>query len=152
MNRAPDLETVTKEFFRLYWNEGQIGEPRPQWSNWNLIGRPPEADKAGCYAICRGSKVLYIGVAVTAGKNHKKTGKRYGLLDRLLRHVISRKGRGSSEYIPKAKKEQWKSITCICLIGFPDGHRHLAAALEAYLIERIPTVVNAEARWREGAQ
>lgn len=104
---------------------------------------------AGCYAICRGRKLLYIGVAVTEGKNFSKTGKKYGLLKRLERHVIRRTTRGIHSYEPFAHKEQWQDITCIRLLGFPDEHRHMAAALEAYLINRIDTHVNAQSRWRE---
>lgn|GEM_PF-6689453 len=44
----------------------------------------------GCYAIYGGDRLLYIGVAVTEGKNATKTGKKYGLLNRLERHVIRR--------------------------------------------------------------
>lgn len=146
MIQTVTLESATRDFFRLYWNESHIGEP-PQWNTWNLVGEPAEAKKGGCYAIYRAETLLYIGVAVTEGKNAAKTGKKYGLLNRLMRHVIRRKGRGSTEFVPYEKKEQWKGLTRIHLIGFPDDHRHLAAALEAYLIRKLPTVVNAQSRW-----
>jgi hypothetical protein len=106
----------------------------------------------GCYAIYEKSKLLYVGVALTEGKNASQTGKKYGLLNRLERHVIRKSERGSAQYIPFAHKEQWQNISCIRLIGFPDEHRHLAAALECYLIANLVTVVNAQSRWRTGAQ
>ena len=108
---------------------------------------------AGCYAIYAEEVLLYIGVAVTEGKNHQRIGKRYGLLKRLERHVLRKRSRGSTLYVPMTKesKSHWQGITSIRLIGFPDEHRHLAAALEVVLINRLDTVVNAQARWRNDA-
>lgn len=146
------LDEATERFFSLYWNEQSIGSSAPCWSTWNLYGKPVEADMGGCYAIYEKSKLLYVGVALTEGKNASRTGKKYGLLNRLERHVLRKSARGSTQYVPLAHKEQWQKISCIRLIGFPDELRHLAAALECYLISNLVTVVNAQSRWRAGAQ
>lgn len=148
MEEPPTLEEYTDEFFRLHWNDDLIGDQRPEWNTWNLNGVPLEAARGGCYAIYEGEDLLYIGVAVTEGKNTAKTGKKYGLLKRLERHVLRKGPKGSLRYLPQERKAQWQNITTIRLIGFPDQYRHLAAALEAYLINRLTTTVNAQSRWR----
>lgn len=150
MKNPQDLEKLTKTFFKQYWNDDHIGYAPPKWSIWSLDGIPHEAQMAGCYAIYASDELRYIGAAVTEGKNFKRIGKKYGLLKRLERHVIRKHARGSTLFVPfsKDKKPQWEGVTCIRLIGFPDEHRHLAAALEVYLINRLDTVVNAQARWR----
>jgi hypothetical protein len=144
-----DLEKATADFFDLYWDERRVGHPRPTWSAWRLAGVPGEAAKAGCYAIFSGRDLLYVGVAVTEGKHSATKGKKYGLLNRLERHVIRKAGRGLTSYVPAPNKPQWKEITEIKLLGFPDDHRHMAAALELYLIKRLDTMVNAQSRWRK---
>jgi len=90
MKQVPTLEEATDDFFELHWNASRISDLRPRWKTWNLQGVPPEAGMGGCYAIYGGDRLLYIGVAVTEGKNATKTGKKYGLLNRLERHVIRR--------------------------------------------------------------
>jgi hypothetical protein len=153
MSNTQDLEKLTRSFFEQYWNDGHIGSPPPKWRSWHLDGVPSEAQMAGCYAIYAEDALLYICVAVTEGKNYQRKGKRYGLLKRLERHVLRKHSRGSTLYVPMTKenKSHWQGITSIRLIGFPDEHRHLAAALEIFLINRLDTVVNAQARWRNEA-
>jgi hypothetical protein len=150
MKKNVKLDTLTKKFFKLYWNGEMIGHPPPKWTTWHLENIPPEASMAGCYAIYAEDELRYIGSAVTEGKNFHRTGEKYGLLKRLERHVIRKQSRGSNLYVPfpPEKKLHWKGITCIRLIGFPDAHRHLAAALEFYLINRLAPSVNAQVRWR----
>lgn len=145
-----NLERTTAEFFDLYWDERRLGQPRPTWSSWRLSGVPSEASKAGCYAIYKGNQLLYVGVAVTEGKHSAATGKKYGLLNRLERHVIRKAGRGATSYVPAPNKPQWHDVTEIRLLGFPDDHRYMAAALELYLIQRLDTTVNAQSKWRNG--
>ena len=141
------LKKETQNFFKNYWNQSAIGIP-PEWEEWNLEGEPKQAASGGCYAIFHNSKLLYIGVAVTEGKHSQSKGRKYGLLNRLKRHVLRRDPSNSERYIPKADKSQWKDVTSIWLIGFPDSDRCLAAALEVYLIQKIDTDVNAESKWR----
>ena len=151
MSNPQELEKLTKSFFEQYWNDDRTGHSPPKWSSWQLDGVPPEAQMAGCYAIYAEDKLLYIGAAVTEGKNFQRLGKRYGLLRRLERHVLRKPSRGSTLYVPKENKLHWQGTTCIRLIGFTDDHRHLAAALEVFLINRLDTVVNAQSRWRNEA-
>ena len=145
-----ELESITAGFFDLYWDERRLGQARPVWSIWLLKGVPPEAEKPGCYALYSGEELLYVGVALTEGKNSISSRKKYGLLNRLERHVLRKSARGATSYVPAPNKPQWQEITSIRLLGFPEQHRHMAAALEAYLINRLDTVVNAQARWRRG--
>lgn len=142
-----NLEKNTQDFFHLYWNKDLIGIDAPKWNDWLCINgvlgeAPPEIrGKAGCYAIYQDSDLLYIGVAVTEGKDFLRNGgPRYGLINRLKRHVIS----GSQNFVPN---EKWNSITSIRWIVFPDECRHLAAALEVYLIKRNKTKYNSE--WKD---
>jgi hypothetical protein len=145
------LEKETSAFFALHWCKEHISGAIPQWTTWNLNGIPPEACSGGCYAIYAKAQLLYIGVAVTEGKNAGKNGKKYGLLDRLKRHVIQKDARQSSRFIPHKKYvNKWNGMTSIRLIGFSDEYRHLAAALEIYLIKRLAPPINAQTRWREG--
>lgn len=143
--QATNLARVTRRFFKLHWSSNRV---QPTWRRWDLTDPPPEAEMGGCYAVYRKEKLLYIGVAVTQGKNAAATGRRYGLLNRLRRHVV-RKKRGSNGFEPMVRvgKEQWEKIDCIQLIGFPDEQRYLAPALEGYLIERLQPEINAQVRW-----
>lgn len=64
--------------------------------------------------------------------------------------MLKKAGRGATTYIPAPNKPHWKGITSIWLIGFPDAHRHMAAALELYLIKQLDTSVDAQSTWRNG--
>lgn len=99
------LEDLTAEFLTLHWDSKKITEKCPHWATWDLDGVPEEATKGGCYAIFDEQWLLYIGLAVTEGSNQAKKGEKYGLLNRLQRHVIMKGSRTSSNYVPKNKQE-----------------------------------------------
>lgn len=142
------LQAATDKFFRLHWCKSALLGPAPTWFTWNLKGIPEAARKGGCYAIFEGSRLLYVGSAVTEGKRSKVTGKKYGLLNRLRRHVLQPNARGASTFVPLERKPQWKRISAIRLIAFEDEYRYLAAALERFLIRELHPEHNAESRWK----
>lgn len=145
---AVDVDSATRDFFKLHWSDLEIGCSPPRWRTWDRSGRPDEAELGGCYAIYEGAELLYVGVAVTEGKNASQ-GKKYGLLSRLQRHVLKRSLDAEGRYPPldRKGKEHWANLDCIRMIGFPAGQRYLAAALEVYLISRLQPKINVQARW-----
>lgn len=151
-HRKTELDRATDQFFSFHWNESNIGSSPPAWRTWDRRGSPDEAQMGGCYAIYEDSKLLYIGLAVTEGKNAAR-GRTYGLLNRLRRHVLKGSLDERGQYPPQTRlgKEHWANLDCIRLIGFPAGQRYLAAALEIYLIDRMGPKINAQSRWRSEA-
>ena len=136
MKTALNLSEETDLFFEKYWNIPD--QHPPQWSDhWNFNSSIPNHDKRGCYALFDNKTIVYIGSGI--GKSTERY-LNHGLGDRLKRYWRRNTLHSSNKYMPT---ENWKEITSISTIGFPNEHYSLAAALEIYLISKIKPARNA---------
>lgn len=135
------LKEHTKKFFDLHWNSAQIENQVPKWSNpWRLEGAAPNYNRQGVYAFVKDGRITYIGSGIGKGK---KGYEGHGLGARIGSYVrVVRQG------LYTAKNEHLAEADYLISIGFPPGYGHMAAALEYYLLARMPTLHN---KYRPGS-
>lgn len=157
------LKKPTDTFFDRHWKEQP--DTRPIWQVWKLDSQLPAGDRGrwhrehlgGCYAVFAGEKLLYVGLALTSGRNPKNEKSQRGIIDRLRRHVIEDPDKNGIYELNKKKKVLWpehlleKGLWAkaaplepiqIHVIAFPNHYRYLAAALEAFLIFQLEPPCN----------
>lgn len=129
------LKAHTEAFFDLHWNEQTIGAPFPIWSDpWRLQGSVPNYDKQGVYAFVKDGVVTYIGSGTGKGK---KGYEGHGLGARIGSYI-----RVAKPGLYRAHNMCLAEADFLLTIGFPAGFGHIAAALEHYLLARMPTLHN----------
>lgn len=134
----PSLERLyelTENFFRLHWNENEIGVLAPKWSEKYIFqgGNLPNYDKQGVYAFLKGDEVTYVGVAASKGNDNYR-GQGLGKRFQSYSHVVND--------IHTPKDPRLVDAGGIMTIGFEPEQAYLANALELYLIGRIDTQHN----------
>jgi len=137
------IREFTEDFFDRHW-PADAADP-PTWSEpWYFRGTIPNHDHPGCYALLAAENVVYMGVgASNPGGRHEG----HGLGSRLASRWRKKRGGGKEEYEPAGT---WRDLQVseIRTIGFPRKYGYMAAALELFLLQRIPTKEN---RQRPGA-
>ncbi len=115
-----DLEKSTEEFFKLYQFDSFS---HPSWSkvnqllDGNWVNSIYQQDAPGCYALLRGDEVVYIGVGIRGNEEYPY----HGIGLRIKDHK---------------SKGKLKDKTGYLTLAFHVKHRHIALALEAFLIEK----------------
>ena len=137
-----NLQSVTNDFFKLHWNDKDLGQP-PSWDGvWNFKGTVPNHDTPGCYALLAGDEVIYIGVGARKGSGHYEEhglGARISSYWRKLAPGSKTKEAQDCIYQP-VKKWQERGVDTILTLGLPRGRGYLAYSLEAYLIARLSPI------------
>lgn len=123
------LKKATDQFFELHWSK--LHGAKPEWWHWNLVDEFANPTSGGCYAVFKGDRLLYVGLALTPGSTSTHRDPTVGLYKRLRRHVVDRL-KGSSIHTCKSKR--LADMTHVEAIAFPSEARYMAAALEAFLI------------------
>lgn len=82
-----ELTETTNLFFQQHWNISS--QSPPQWSKeWLFNETIPNHDKQGCYALLKGTEIVYIGVGIGNGDGNYVG---CGLGNRLKRYWKSNK-------------------------------------------------------------
>ncbi len=125
------LRTATDEFFRLHWN---LPDAPPAWCKrpFTGVGALEAGELPGCYALARGTGIVYIGSAISRG-NARYVG--YGLHSRILSYMQRDRS------VHRADGQRVWSFrhghSAIYTIGFPIERGYLAIALEHFLVGRF---------------
>jgi len=136
LHTIKDLKKITEEFFNLYWDTNKLeNEEIPTWSEniWEYDGELPSNNKKGCYAHLNGVEVVYIGLGI--GKSYDGSG-----IGARVRNYWKK----NTDHIETGKSytPTIKDVTGIITLPFPDKYFHLAAALEVFLIQKMPYLKN----------
>ena len=125
------LRTARDEFFRLHWN--LLGTP-PTWCKRTFtgVGALDAGELPGCYALVRGTGIVYIGSAISR-ENPRYVG--YGLHSRILSYM--RRGRLIQRTDGRRVWSFRHGHSGIYTIGFPLERGYLAIALEHFLVGRF---------------
>jgi hypothetical protein len=138
MSELADLYESANLFFSRHWKTDILELPTPTWVGpYRFEGPVPEGRKGGCYALFRGSNLVYVGVGSSKGS---RIYPEHGITRRLMSHVMradSTKGKGRYAPLPR-----WSYVTEIHVIGFPSEQACLAYALEDFLIGKLNPVDN----------
>ena len=129
------LRSHTSDFLANHWQ--QPLESCMAWVDaFPAAGPCPikHHDHQGCYALFKGSKLCYIGLAASRGWGPYKG---HGIGAR-IKHVLAidwgiKTADGTRFY---KLKEAWSDVTHISTFGFPSNFGYLAPALESYILTR----------------
>lgn len=137
------LENATCDFFKLHWNERELGQP-PNWDGvWHFKGKVPNHSTPGCYALLSSGEVIYIGVGAGKGSGRYKD---FGLGARISKYwklSSENKSKETKDWLYKpVKKWAERGVDSILTIRFPREVGYLAYALEAYLRARLTPIYN----------
>lgn len=123
----------------------------PLWSvPWTLSGSLPNHDKQGCYALCNGVLVLYVGVGAGKGPPMYQ-GHGLGGRTRKYYKMVTRASKTKNGVAIYQAAIPWDTygLNEIRTIGFDSAYAYISYALEAYLISRLNPPKNSK---KPGAQ
>lgn len=130
-----NLIELTEDFFKLHWDEIQLGTP-PIWSEaFSDFIRMPNYLKAGVYAFLKDKEVTYIGVGASKGGGIYPD---RGLSRRFQSYVKVDKESKKPYIVDQRLKDSGTVVT----IGFESQYAYLAYGLEAFLISRLNPIHN----------